>query len=208
MRGRYRDRAQNGEDTIVQRLLAQIGPTNRIAVEFGAKDGRYKSNTARLRAKGWRVVLFDSQPEADIVIPAVIAPDNINEIFAAHGVPETFDVLSIDIDGNDLWVWEALRSRPRIVIIEYNASFPSNVSLTVTYDPARVWDGSNYYGASVLALCRLGRRKGYALYAYTKSNLIFVARGLTARRLLPSHVSVPRRSKREDLLHRDWQVYA
>jgi hypothetical protein len=208
MTGRYLSRAQDGEDKIIRQVLRQIGPSNRIAVEFGAKDGLYKSNTARLREQGWRVILFDVQPEADIVIQALITRENINDIFASHGVPEVFDVLSIDIDGNDLWVWDALQARPRIVVIEYNASFPSDVSVTVPYDPDRMWDGSNFYGASVLALCRLGRRKGYSLFAYTKSNLIFVERDLITRRLRPSNVSVPRRSKREDTLHREWQVYA
>ncbi len=204
---RYDHRAQDGEDAIIGHLLRLIGPTNRIAVEFGAKDGTYKSNTSKLRAKGWRVVLFDSQPESDMVIQALITPENINDIFAAHGVPDVFDVLSIDIDGNDLWVWEALRAQPRIVIIEYNPGLSRDESLTVPYDPDRVWDGSNYYGASVLALCRLGRRKGYTLHSYTKSNLIFVQSGLQLRRMHHSNVAVPRRTKRPDPLNREWAVY-
>lgn len=205
---RYVSRAQDGEDKIIRQLLRLIGPFNRTAVEFGAKDGLYKSNTARLREQGWRVILFDVKPESDIVIQALITRENINDLFLEHGVPDVFDVLSIDIDGNDLWVWEALQARPRIVVIEYNASFPPDVSLTVPYDPDRMWDGSNFYGASVLALCRLARRKGYNLYAYTKSNLIFVERNLVSRRLRVTNVSVPRKSKREDALHRAWQVYA
>jgi hypothetical protein len=195
------------EERILSRLLRRIGATNRIAVEFGAKDGVYKSNTARLRGKGWRTVLFDSEPESDTVEKALITPENVNEIFAAHDIPQTFDVLSIDIDGNDLWVWEALTYQPRIVIIEYNPSHDSDRSVTVPNDPDRVWDRTNYYGASVLALCRLGRRKGYRLDAFTKSNLVFVVEDLATRRLRPSHVPLPRATKRQDPLNRPWQVY-
>ena len=201
-------KAQNGEHRIVKRLFSRIGATNRVAVEFGAKDGIYKSNTAHLRQKGWTTILFDRIPEAEDVIEATITAGNINETFAAHGVPQIFDLLSIDIDGNDLWVWQALTFQPRVVIIEYNPTFPADVSLTVPYDESRVWDRTTYYGASVLALCKLGRRKGYRLYHYTKSNLIFVAHGLTSRRLRAHHVPVPRASKRPDPLNRPWQEYA
>jgi hypothetical protein len=196
------------EARILKRLLSRIGTTNRVAVEFGAKDGVYKSNTAQLRAKGWRTFLFDSEPESDLVQPALITSANINDIFSAYGVPQSFDVLSIDIDGNDLWVWEALTYQPRVVVIEYNPLFDSTLSMTVPNDDARVWDRTNYYGASVRALCRLGRRKGYRLTEFTKSNLIFVQTALATRRLRPSHVPVPRMTKRPDPLQRAWQVYA
>ena len=208
MAGLIGHRMFSTEDRILRRLLTRVRPTNRVAVEFGAKDGVYKSNTARLRSKGWQTFLFDSEPEAETVVKALITPENINEVFASHGVPHAFDVLSIDIDGNDLWVWQALAYQPRIVIIEYNPSFAADVSVTVPYDAERVWDHTNYYGASVRALCRLGRRKGYRLHAFTKSNLFFVARDLATRRLNPSHVPAPRLTKRQDPLERPWQVYA
>jgi hypothetical protein len=178
-----------------------------VAVEFGARDGLTGSNTARLREQGWRTVLFDRDPMSDLVTQALITRENINEVFRVHGVPDPFDLLSIDIDGNDLWVWEALTFRPRVVVIEYNPSFGPDVSVTVPYDPDRAWDGTNYYGASALALCRLGRRKGYRLFASTRSNLIFVRRSLTARQLLPWHLRLPLPSKRPDGHRRPWEVY-
>lgn len=199
--------AQDGEDRILDRLLRRIGAVNHVAVEFGAKDGLYKSNTVRLREKGWRVVLFDSVPEAPFVIEALITRENVNQLFTEHGIPHAFDVLSIDVDGNDLWIWEALTFAPRIVVIEYNASLPAHLSLTVPYDDARIWDHTNYYGASVLALNRLAKRKGYRLYAFTKSNLIFVQRGLVSHRLHLSRVPVPRPTKRPDPLSRPWVTY-
>jgi hypothetical protein len=199
--------AQHGEDRILSRLLHRIGARHRVAVEFGAKDGVYQSNTARLRAQGWRVVLFDRQPDAPIVTQATITRENVNAIFQEHAIPQDFDVLSIDIDGNDLWVWEALTYTPRIVVIEYNQIWPASVSVTVPYDADREWDGTSYYGASVGALCRLARRKGYRLFKSTYSNLIFVHKRFLHAGLPAWKVNVPRIGKPPDPLHRPWVPY-
>ncbi|MCA1690680.1 MAG: hypothetical protein LC733_00205 [Actinobacteria bacterium] len=75
-----------------------------------------------------------------------------------------FDLLSIDIDGNDYWVWEALEAfRPRVVVIEYNGLLKNNACLVQPYDPDWAWDGTEFYGASLGALRSLGRKKGYVL---------------------------------------------
>lgn len=198
--------AQSGEDKILVRIFRRIGVTNAVAVEFGAADGVRKSNTAHFREQGWTVFLFDVAPLDPIVRQADITAENVNAVFLTAGVPQTFDVLSIDIDGNDLWVWKALTYRPRVVVIEYNPLWRPSKSRTVPYDPARRWDGTNYYGASVLALRRLGRQKGYDLVAATRSNLIFAQEGL----LEPMARRVRRVSKfkRPDPLDRKWEVYA
>lgn len=199
--------AQDGEDRILARILRRIRPTNRVAVEFGAKDGVYQSNTALLRDKGWRVVLFDSDPTASFVTRALITRANVNALFSDYDIPNDLDVLSIDVDGNDLWIWEALTYQPRIVVIEYNQMWPSDVSVTVPYDPDFIWDHTNYYGASVLALYRLARRKGYRLARSTWSNLIFVRKDVWSEGLRPFHVRIPRVGKPPDPLHRPWVTY-
>lgn len=198
--------AQDGEDRIIGTILKHIGPVSRVAVEFGAGDGVTHSNTARLRQAGWRVVAFDREPGSALVANETITRENINEVFRHYGVPEDVDLVSIDIDGNDLHVWEALTYRPRIVVIEYNGKFQPTESVTVPYDAARVWDKTDYYGASVAALYRLARRKGYRLADYTISNLIFVRKDVRASGLRPWHVpSVAR--KRPDPLGRPWEAY-
>jgi hypothetical protein len=98
------------------------------------------------------------------VKPAFITADNVNEVFASHGVPESFDLLSLDIDGNEYWVWRALDAyRPRMVVIEYNIFFGLDVASTIEYRPDFVWDETTYHGASLAALRKLGRDKGYSL---------------------------------------------
>lgn len=199
--------AQSGEDRIAARIFKQIGVTNRFAVEFGAADGRRKSNTKYFRDRGWSSRLFDVQPLDPEVQQATMTAENVNAIFAEAGIPQEFDLLSIDIDGNDLWVWKALTYRPRVVIIEYNPKFGPFKSRTVPYDPARFWDGTIYYGASVLALTRLGAEKGYDLVASTRSNLIFVRAGLVPA-IRPSQVKRPAKVKRFDPAERKWERYA
>ena len=170
-----------GEDGAIDRLFDVIGTTSRYFVEFGAKDGFEKSNTANLRVhEGWHGLLMDAaaQPDHPLVKHEFITAENVNDVFARHGVPHSFDLLSLDIDGNDYWVWKALTYRPRIVVIEYNIFFALDVSKTITYDPKHVWDKSSYHGASLAALRKLGDTKGYEL-VHTDSwapNAFFVLR--------------------------------
>jgi len=99
----------------------------------------------------------------DIKIEKVTA-ENIQHLFQKYKVPKNFDLLSIDIDYNDYWVWNAIVDYfPRVVVIEYNSSIPPTESRVVPYDPNAKWDGTNYFGASLLALKNLGLRKGYTL---------------------------------------------
>lgn len=198
--------AQNGEDQIAAGIFAMIGTVNHVAVEFGAGDGWENSNTAYFRDHGWSTFLFDIRPDSPIVEQAAITAENINQVFAHAGIPHTFDLLSIDIDGNDLWVWKALDFCPRVVIVEYNPWWGVKKSRAVPYDPARTWDGTVYYGASVAALKRLGKQKGYTLVAATRSNLVFAPKGLLPP-LESDDIPMSRKVKRPDEAGRKWVAY-
>jgi hypothetical protein len=159
--------SQGGEDGVLAHIFECIGTANRRFVEFGAWDGRHWSNTARLRIEhGWTGLLMDGDPEraGRRVMRETVTAENVEALFAKYGVPGLFDLLSIDIDGNEYWVWNAIRCyRPRVVVIEYNVFFGPDVSKTIPYDPAHRWDESLFHGASLEALRRLGRAKGYSL---------------------------------------------
>jgi hypothetical protein len=169
--------SQYGEDGIIAAILGRIGTLNTYFVEFGVEDGT-QCNTRRLREAGWSGLWMDGSGDDRVIRSEFITAENINPLFEKYSVPDVFDVLSIDIDGNDLWVWKALdsRYRPRLVIIEYNPTIPPVRSLTVPYDPAFVWDKSEYFGASLLALDTLAAEKGYRLICCNKmgTNAFFV----------------------------------
>lgn len=159
--------SQCGEDGVLGRIFDVIGAESRYFVEFGAWDGQHYSNTANLRLNhGWTGLLMEGSDRADgeVVRREFVDAENVNRLFARYGVPERFDLLGIDIDGNDYWVWKALeRHMPRVVVIEYNIYFATHLARTMPYDAGHVWDETLYHGASIEALRKLGDEKGYAL---------------------------------------------
>ena len=159
-------------------IFAAIGVTNRYFVEFGVEDGT-ECNTANLVRQGWSGLMLDGDEHpGTLVRQEFITAENINDLFAKYHVPQVFDFLSIDIDGNDYWVWKALAYRPRVVVIEYNASVPPELSRAVVYDPKFIWDNSDYFGASLRALAEWGIRMGYELVYCERAggNTFFIAR--------------------------------
>jgi hypothetical protein len=206
--------SQHGEDGVIARIFECIGTTNHYFVEFGAGDGQSVSNTAHLRLdRDWTGLLMDGNPKhaGDLVVQATIDAENVEALFERHGVPPVFDLLSIDIDGNDYWVWKALeRFTARVVVIEYNIFFGLKHAKTMAYAPDHVWDESSYHGASLAALHKLGRSKGYSL-VWTESyspNAFFVLDS----ELPPEFVDLPIEQVAHwtgydepgDSRHRDW----
>lgn len=157
--------SQAGQDGVIEHIFSVIGTTNKYFVEFGTVDGMHISNTANLRLKkGWSGLLMDADPTVSTVKQEFITAENIEFLFHRYDVPLDFDYLSIDIDGNDWWVWKAIeRFSPRVVSIEFNSNFPADVSVTITYNRSHRWDGTKYFGASLFALTKLAWAKGYQL---------------------------------------------
>ncbi len=183
----HRIYSQNGEDGVLLELFRLIKPGKKYFVEFGVEDGK-ECNTRLLRTEHqWVGLMMDgSHSNQDINLQKeFITADNINLLFERHHVPHDLDLLSIDLDFNDFYVWNAISSvyQPKVVVIEYNATHLPNEDKIVKYDPNGMWDGSNFFGASILALARLGDRKGYTLvYANANGvNLFFVRNDIIAQ---------------------------
>jgi hypothetical protein len=180
--------SQSGEDGILEKVLELLPERNRWCVEFGAWDGEHLSNTRNLVvAHGYSAVLIESEPARFAELEArhrderrvhgvcalvgCDAHDGLDAILARTPIPATFDVLSIDIDGNDYHAWEAVaRYRARVVVIEFNPTIATEIVFVQARDPRAM------QGASIAALVALGRRKGYELVAVTRFNCIFVER--------------------------------
>ncbi len=171
--------SQNGEDGVIEAIFAAIGVTNRYFVEFGCGDAT-ECNAAHLTALGWSGLFMDergaSRNPGARVRQETITAENVNAVLAKHAVPPRFDLLSIDIDGNDFWVWKALTYRPRVVVCEYNAHISPAQRLTIPYDPSFRWRGTDYFGASLRALYELAHQKGLELVycESTGTNAFFV----------------------------------
>lgn len=184
--------SQGGEDGVLREIFRRIGEGTRSFVEFGVEDG-IQNNTHFLLHQGWRGCWLEGSPTAVEAIRNQFAPslatgqlkvkhtfitaENIADSFRELQVPTEVDLLSIDIDGNDYWVWKALAAwRPRVVVLEYNANYPADCDWVMPYDPQHSWGVDTYFGASLLAYTRLGQELGYRLVgcALNGTNAFFV----------------------------------
>ena len=176
--------SQNGEDGIIQLLIEAAGTVTKRSVEICAGDG-VECNTANLLINhGWTGLLVDGGeglvtrgrdfyeggPETWIHPPTLkqawVTAENVNQLVKEAGFDGDIDLLSVDLDGMDYWIWKALDCvRPRIVVAECNGVWGPYESLAVPYEPEFVWEGggSAYAGATIAAMCKLGSEKGYRL---------------------------------------------
>jgi hypothetical protein len=177
----FRVFSQFGEDGIIQFLLSKIAIKNKIFIEFGVENYKESNTRFLLVNDNWSGLIIDASQKniASIkewslywrqslsAVCAFITSENINQLILNAGFSGEVGILSIDIDGNDYWVWKAINCiSPAIVIVEYNARFGGSSSVTIPYDPQFIRDPASYsnlyYGASLSALVGLGKEKGYS----------------------------------------------
>lgn len=177
----FRVFSQWGEDGIIQHLLRHIKIDRKIFVEFGVEDYRESNTRFLLVNNNWTGLILDGDSTNVRNIKtsriywaynikaqqAFVTAENINEVLSENGITGEIGLLSIDIDGNDFWVWRAITVvNPVIVVVEYNHRFGSQAAVTIPYDAnferTRAAEPLVYFGASLPALCWLAERKGYA----------------------------------------------
>jgi len=171
--------SQFGEDGIIEEIFNRIGTTNKYFVEFGVETG-VETNSTYLLYNGWGGLWIDgSDLNINIIksnfkksietgklkaLQSFITAENIEYLFEKASVPSEFDLLSIDIDRNDYYVWDAIKNyKPRVIVIEYNSIFRPNSKFVVPYDSNAIWDGTSNTSSSIESLCDLGESKGYKL---------------------------------------------
>ena len=169
--------SQNGEDGVIAEILRRITVPTHYFVEFGLESGVQGNCVFLADVMNWRGLFMESEKasfeglrrkygsnDRVSVLEVDVTPANINALLRDHGVPEEPAVLSIDIDGNDYWVWEAIECvRPCVVVIEYNSTLSPDARLVQPYATVEKWDATNFYGASLGALCKLAAAKEYSL---------------------------------------------
>ncbi|MDO8558734.1 MAG: hypothetical protein Q7R84_00170 [bacterium] len=193
-----------GEDGLILYILSKIGAVDHSFMEMGVEEGR-ECNTANLALNfGWRGLLIDASKQgiekakiyyqeklgknsANVKpLHCFITAENINQLLSDNGMQGEIDLMSMDIDGNDYWIWKALNViKPRLVVAEYNASYGPSRSLTIKYNSNHFHNNNRsslYFGASLTALKKLADSKGYILVGCDSQghDAFFVRRDLAA----------------------------
>jgi len=191
--------SQWGEDGIIQYLIKNMEITNQIFIEFGVENYTESNTRFLLQKNNWKGLIIDGSEENISFIKndpiywrhnlkaecAFITAENINRVITNNGIKGDIGILSIDIDGNDYWVWEAIDCiSPRVVICEYNSHFGDTHKVSVPYKSNFVRGDKHisniFYGASISALDFLAKKKGYHLVGSNSAgnNIFFVREDL------------------------------
>ena len=171
--------SQWGEDEIIEHLVRHVPVTRDVFVEFGVQDYRESNTRFLLVNRNWSGLVIDGSAANVASIKqdpiywrynlkaecAFITRGNINDTIRRQGVFGDIGLLSVDIDGNDYWVWQAIDCvSPRIVVAEYNALFGAIAAVSVPYDNSfergRAHCSNLYWGCSLAALDASRRDKG------------------------------------------------
>ena len=181
--------SQGGEGVVLEKITQELNILKGHIVDIGSWDGIRHSNVRNLLIKGWHGLLiegdtgkvensiyhykgYDNINHHNSFVD--LDNNNINNILKKFNYPNDFDILNLDIDSFDFWVWKSLISKPKIVCIEHNGNIIKD-DKTIPY--SKDWKYSHEYdnyGASAKALFRLGIAKGYDLISASKWNLIFL----------------------------------
>ncbi|WP_250631124.1 hypothetical protein [Rhodoflexus caldus] len=172
--------SQFGDDGIIQYLVEKLKPLPEIFIEFGVESYKEANTRFLLMHNNWRGLIIDGDANlmaavrrSDLcwrydltAVGAFITRENINDIFVKNGFAGEIGLLSIDIDGNDYWVWQAIEAvNPVIVIAEYNSVFGAERAISIPYRPDfhrhQAHYSGLYWGASLPAFCHLAEQKGY-----------------------------------------------
>jgi hypothetical protein len=209
--------SQNDEDGILEEIFRRLGlgPADGIFIECGSGNG-VENNTHYLLRKGYSGAWIEGSEhwvektrhtfrayvdEGRLEIRQLfITTDVIDATLGAIANGRNVSLLSIDVDGNDYWIWDAVQSiSPAVVMSEYNARCPPPLAQVQKYRPDHKWDGKDYFGATLGALDKLAARKGYRLVGcnITGMNAFFVRNDLIQDRfpyeLTATHLYQPPR---------------
>ncbi len=175
--------SQNGEDGVINYIFKKIGSKTKKFAEIGIEEGKECNTRNLVENFGWSGIMIEgNKKEAKVamdfygkypvkIINTFVTDKNINNL-----IPKDVDLLSIDVDGSDYWLWKKLNAKPRMVIIEYNSTFGDKF-ITIPYsDKPRVEQHPDwlYEGAGLNALIKLGKEKGYKLVYANYCNAFFL----------------------------------
>ena len=199
--------SQNDEDGILQEIFQRIGIKHKIFIEFGVGDG-LENNTLYFLIQGWKGLWIEGnkknykkirrglkyilKTQKLHLINSFVTRENIDKIISENIKENEIDLLSIDIDGNDYHIFDAIQSvKARVIVVEYNAKFPPPLSFCIDYDPQHIWQNDDFLGASLKFWETEMGKKGYSLVACNLSgcNAFFIRNDLLSTHFLAPYTS-------------------
>jgi hypothetical protein len=181
------------EDAIISELLAKVTWRHKFAVDIGAGDGEYMSNSYRLFKEGWTGIAFEwngrqfakmaylYEPLSNVsLVRGRVTPDNVLHMLAACDAPKEFGYLGLDIDSYDHFVLEKVLSayRPSVICTEINEKIPPPIRFAANWEDDGSWGKDHFYGQSLSMLEALGKRQNYDLVRLEYNNAFLVAHEL------------------------------
>jgi hypothetical protein len=170
--------SQTGEEAYLTHILENITIENKHVVDLGAWDGFHFSNTRHFIENGYTSCMVDGDNRGNNeVYQEMITKENVNSILKTLKTPLKFDLLSIDLDGNDYHILEEILKiyRPSVIISEFNPIFAENEAYTIKYNPNHFWQNNDYYGFSFAAGIKLAEKNDYScIFQNSNLNMYFV----------------------------------
>lgn len=203
--------SQTYEDSILEHIYSIIQPRKKYYVEFGGAIKQCHGNTTHLRNMGWTGLLMDGDEEEIKASGGLdikheyITSKNIMKLFEKYKVPFDFDLLSIDIDGDDIYIFDAIDTEkytPSVVVGEYNPGLPNHLPLAIIEgksdygnDPFMPKNpiAPAYHGCNINAWYTVGKRKGYSIVTCSGVNVVMVRNDFADKFQIPplEHIVLP-----------------
>lgn len=171
--------SQACEEAYIEYILANLPQANtKHIVELGAWDGFHLSNTRYFIEKGYTALLIDGDNHGNEEVKKhFITRENVVEILQSYHTPTQFDLLCLDLDGNDIYILDTLLTtyRPSVIVCEFNPIFKHGDSMAISYNPQHTWNNDDYYGFSFEAGIKLGKKHSYTcIHQNDNLNMYFV----------------------------------
>jgi hypothetical protein len=201
--------SQNGEEIIITNILEKRGELKKFVVELGAGDGYHLSNSRYFIEKGWDSILIDADNKGNEEVKQhKINKENINQLLKQYNCPKEFDFLSIDLDGNDYWIIDEILKEysPRLIVAEYNASFPPEESKTIKYDPEFIWQGDTYFGFTLKAGIKLAEKNNYKAILQDSDMNIYMLRNDLAKGINIKEINYNQSDYFKKSERTDWEI--
>lgn len=211
--------SQDGEDGLIEYIFNNIGTDSKYCVEIGAGQITSMPNCKHFMDNGWDGIMFERKRKKNTpehrdqynIKPESISDENINDILSKYNVPDNIDFISLDIDGQDYYVWKEMTFRPKVFLVEFNEGLGPEESKVMQRDIEhyRHRDKTYYYGATIKAFKELGKKKGYTLLCKVGRNLVFILNELLPEEIdrdvsVIHPVAMPESYKKPDKKKRKW----